>query len=153
MKKIICLLLSLSIASFAKDLPESPKPKFLNTEDKIAIGALATTIITDSLSTQHFLGLPAHVQVDGKYLEAVQIGEVNPLARPFVKTRKGQAFASGMAFGGQLGLMYWAHRTGHERIKHLVPFIGVGFESWMTMRNYHLIHEWNKSTLPTAQRF
>lgn len=134
MKKLMILLLAMSLSGFAQDIPDSPRPKFLNTTDKITVGLFAGAVTTDALSTQKLIGARCRC-----------LGETNPLARPFVGSRNGQAFISGVGFGGTLGLMYLAHKTGHEHIKRIIPIAAFAAETAITFHNYSLINRWGNS--------
>jgi hypothetical protein len=99
------LLLTAAGFSQAAD-PEAPTPKaeqhhaqhrFFDLVNDSSIAAAAVPIIGDSLSTQRFLGVGT-------------IHEGNPIARPFVNTRSGQAFISSVGFGSLVGAMYVLHR-------------------------------------------
>ncbi|HLW51236.1 MAG TPA: hypothetical protein VKW06_00200 [Candidatus Angelobacter sp.] len=102
---ILTTILSCGALAQAAD-PDAPQPKaeapraqhrFFDVVNDSGIAAAAIPIIGDSLSTQHFL-------------ETGSIKEGNPLARPFVGSRTGQAFISGVGFGSVIGGMYLFHR-------------------------------------------
>jgi hypothetical protein len=100
--------------------------KFLDLRNSLAFSAVAASLAADSLSTQRGLAYP------GFY-------EMNPLARPFVKTRAGAAAYSAASFSLLAGAMYLAHKTHHHRIERILPFAVAGWEGLLSARNYHVI--------------
>jgi hypothetical protein len=104
-----------------------PEHKFLDLRNSLAFSAVAASLTADSLSTQKGLAYP------GFY-------EMNPLARPFVKTRAGGAAYSAASFSLLAGAMYVAHKTHHHRVERILPFAVAGWEGLLSARNYHVIN-------------
>jgi len=99
---------------------------FFDRTNALALTSLAVGLSADALSTQKGLSRP------GFY-------EMNPLARPFVGSRAGAAAYSAGSFALMAGGMYVAHRTRHHKLERILPFAIAGWESWLGMRNYHVI--------------
>jgi len=102
--------------------------RFIDTRNLFALGSLAAGLTADALSTQKGLSYP------GFY-------EMNPLARPFVKSRSGAAIYSAGSFGLLAGGMYLAHRTRHHKLERILPFAVGGWEGLLSLRNYHVISQ------------
>ncbi|HZD94658.1 MAG TPA: hypothetical protein VE133_10420 [Candidatus Sulfotelmatobacter sp.] len=100
--------------------------RFFDTTNYLALSSVAVGLTADALSTQKGLSLP------GFY-------EMNPVARPFVKTRAGAAVYSAGSFGLLAGGMYIAHRTNHHKLERILPFAAAGWEGLLSFRNYHVI--------------
>jgi hypothetical protein len=100
--------------------------RFFDRKNSFALGAAAISLTADAVSTQQGLSYP------GFY-------EVNPVARPFVKTRAGAAVYSAGSLGLLAGAMYLAHRTHHHRLERVLPFALAGWEGLLSARNYRVI--------------
>ena len=107
-----------------KQRPETHR--FFDIKNSFALGAAATSLTADAVSTQQGLAYP------GFY-------EVNPVARPFVKTRAGAAAYSAGSLGLLGSAMYLAHRTHHHRLERILPFALAGWEGLLAARNYRAI--------------
>src|SRR5260370_11456188 len=82
----------------------TPSPhQFFDFKNSFAAGAFAVGLAGDSWSTQHALAYPG-------------TREANPLARPFVTSRTGEAVYSGSSLGLLLVGMYLAHKTQHHKL-------------------------------------
>ena len=92
----------------------------------MALGAAAISLTADAISTQQGLAYP------GFY-------EVNPVARPFVKTSGGAAVYSAGSLALLAGGMYLAHRAHHHKLERILPFALAGWEGLLSARNYHVI--------------
>lgn len=129
---IFVLLICGSLAFAGNDLekPSAPEPKpahrFLDLKNSLAISSFAVALTGDSLSTQKGLARPGYT-------------EINPVARPFVRSRAGAIIYSTGSFGLVTGGMYLAHKTGHHKLERIVPFGLAAWEGFMTVRNYHVI--------------
>jgi hypothetical protein len=88
--------------------------------------ALATSLTADALSTQKGLAYPGFT-------------EMNPIARPFVQSRLGEAAYTAGGFGLLTGLMYVAHKTNHHKLERILPFAVGGWEGLLSARNYRVI--------------
>jgi hypothetical protein len=100
--------------------------KFFGPVNALALGSVAAGLTADALSTQKGLSYP------GFY-------EMNPLARPFVKSRTGAAVYSAGSFGLLATGMYIAHRTRHHKLERILPFAVAGWEGLLGFRNYRVI--------------
>lgn len=100
--------------------------RFLDAKNAFAAGAFAVGLAGDSWSTQRGLQYPG-------------MREANPLARPFVSSRAGQAVYSGSSLGLVLGGMYLAHKTNHHKLERLVPWALAGWEGLLAGWNIHQI--------------
>jgi len=107
-------------------LNKPPSHRFFDRTNALALSSLAVGLTGDALSTQKGLAYP------GFY-------EMNPLARPFVNSRAGAAAYSAGSFALLAGGMYVAHRRGHHKLEHVLPFAVAGWEGWLSARNYHVI--------------
>jgi len=100
--------------------------KFLDLKNCFGLAAIAAGLTADALSTQKGLGLPG-------------FHEMNPIARPFVQSRAGAAMYSAASFALMGGSMYLAHKTNHHKLERVLPFAIAGWETFLAVRNYHLI--------------
>jgi hypothetical protein len=100
--------------------------KFFSPANSLALGSLAAGLSADALSTQKGLAYPG-------------FSEMNPLARPFVKSRAGAAIYSAGSFGLLATGMYVAHRTRHHKLERILPFAVAGWEGLLSFRNYQVI--------------
>jgi hypothetical protein len=105
---------------------QPPTHRFFDRTNALAFTSLGVGLTADALSTQKGLSRP------GFY-------EMNPLARPFVNSRAGAAVYSAGSFALMAGGMYVAHRMRHHKLERVFPFVVAGWESWLSMRNYHVI--------------
>lgn len=106
MKRIACLLVILlaAIRGLGQTLGDAPKPKFLDKETKIELAVSAAAISFDAYTT--FRNVRPHED---------PALELNPLARPFIRTPGGTAAYFGAAYAGEIGAMYMFRR--HRWIK------------------------------------
>jgi hypothetical protein len=107
-----------------KQRPETHR--FFDVMNSFALSAVAASLTADALSTQKGLSYP------GFY-------EINPVARPFVKTRAGAAAYSAASLGLVAGGMYLAHRTHRHKLERILPFAVAGWEGLLSVRNYRVI--------------
>jgi hypothetical protein len=134
------LCASLSSLAAADDLPEAPSAvpakatrppekaphKFFDLKNSLAISAMAAGLTGDALSTQRGLADP-------------NMREINPIARPFVRSRAGAAAYSAAGFALLTGGMYAAHKTEHHKLERIFPFAFAGWEGFLTWHNYREI--------------
>jgi hypothetical protein len=107
--------------------PSAEHPhRFFDAKNAFAVGAFAIGLAGDSWSTQRALAYPG-------------VREANPLARPFVSSRTGEAVYSGGSLGLMLGGMYLAHKTHHHKLERVVPWAMAGWEGFLTGWNLHQI--------------
>jgi hypothetical protein len=129
---VLMLIVAGAITAQAQLLPQAPEVrpshKFLDWKNASLLTASAAAISSDSVSTQAFLNYPKLI-------------EVNPLARPFIRTRPGQAFISGIGFAGEIGSMYVAHRRGWHHMERWIPVFTIAAESYLTIHNFRMITE------------
>lgn len=132
MKNLFTLFLFLVLCPFrsaAQQLPEAPQPhRFLDRTNLSLISASAVTLAGDGLSTQAFMAF------DNR-------GDINPIARPFVGSRKGDALYFGAAFAAEVGGMVWLHRHGHHRIERILPMVVIGVEAYTSIDNFHFARQ------------
>ncbi len=121
-------------------LPDAPVPqaktklhRFMDWQDGIELGGAAVGIVFDSLSTQHMVGL--HCCHEG-----------NPFAKPFVGSRRGQAFISAAGFGAEIGGMYLAHRKHWYRTEQLIPFLSMAYSAWAVTNNFRIVDKYSHAT-------
>lgn len=110
-----------------KPVARKQHTNFFDRKNNFLIGASATAIAFDGLSTQRFLADP-------------NCHELNPLARPFVGSRAGAVGYFGLSFAGEVALMRLAHKLNHHRIERIIPMLVIGSESSMVYNNYSLSH-------------
>jgi hypothetical protein len=108
--------------------PPRATHRFTDATNLFALNSMAAGLTADALSTQKGLSYP------GFY-------EMNPLARPFVKSRSGAAIYSAGSFGLLAGGMYLAHRTHHHKLERILPFAVGGWEGLLSLRNYRVISQ------------
>jgi hypothetical protein len=134
------VLLSAPVKSLAlaDDLPPAPAPttvvvpakqpphRFFDLKNSAAIAAMAAGLSGDALSTQKGLAYPG-------------IHEINPLARPFVQSRAGEAAYTAAGFALLTGGMYLAHKKEHHKLERIFPFAVAGWEGFLTWHNYRQI--------------
>ena len=127
---VVLMWCSCALAGDESEKPAAPEPKpshrFLDLKNSLAISSFAVTLAGDSLSTQKGLARPGY-------------SEINPIARPFVRSRAGAIVYSTGSFGLVTGGMYLAHKTGHHKLERIIPFGLAAWEGLMTIRNYHVI--------------
>jgi hypothetical protein len=104
----------------------TPPHRFFDTRNVFAASAFAAGLTGDAWSTQRALTYPG-------------TREGNPLARPFVSSRTGEALYSGSSLGLMLGGMYLAHKTHHHKLERVVPWVMAGWEGFLTGWNLHQI--------------
>lgn len=134
MKRMLLVLL-LTVPSFAQSVwPSAPsatqtKPapehKFFDKKNLVIMGTFATATTFDSLSTQ-------------KCISRSTCKEGDPFARPFVGTRKGQAFISGVGYAGGISAMYLFHRLHKHKMERIAGIAMTGIESYLAIRNYRI---------------
>lgn len=125
MKTLVAILvLFASTFSSAQALEDAPQPhKFLDKTNAFTMATAAVSVSLDGLSTQYWEGL-------GHYYEK------NPIARPFVKTRRGDALYFGTSYAAMVGFMYISHRKGWHKLERLIPIAVTVSESAWVARNY-----------------
>lgn len=99
--------------------------RFLDRKNNFLIGASAAVIALDGLSTQRFLANPSCY-------------EINPVARPFVRSRFGSSAYFSGSFIGEVAAMRLAHKHNHHLLERIIPALVVGSEGFMIYHNYHL---------------
>jgi hypothetical protein len=107
-----------------------PAHNFFDVKNSVAFAAVAASLAGDGWSTQRALALPG-------------VHEVNPLARPFVGSRAGEAAYSSAGMALVAGAMYLAHKTNHHRWERIGPFALAGWEGLLT--------GWNISQIARAR--
>jgi hypothetical protein len=100
--------------------------QFIDLNNALAASGFAIGLAGDAWSTQRALAYPG-------------TREANPIARPFVASRTGQAVYSGGSLGILVSGMYLAHRTGHHKLERAVPWALAGWECFLTGWNIHQI--------------
>src|SRR5215831_3196322 len=130
-------------AQLSGDAPDSPSPKavaatpvitprptpshrFFDGKNVFAASAFAAGLAGDAWSTERALAYPG-------------TREGNPVARPFVTSRAGEAVYTGSSLGLMLGGMYLAHKTHHHKLERVVPWVLAGWEGFLTAWNLHQI--------------
>jgi hypothetical protein len=103
---------------------------FFDLKNSLALTAVAASLAGDGWSTQRALALPG-------------VHEVNPVARPFVGSRAGEAAYSSAGLALVAGAMYLAHKTNHHKLERIGPFALAGWESLLT--------GWNISQIARAR--
>jgi hypothetical protein len=106
MRKLVVLLVIVlaGIRGLGQTLGDAPQPKFLDKETKLELAMSAAAISFDAYTT--FRNVRPH--------EDPSL-ELNPLARPFIRTPGGTAAYFGAAYAGEIGTMYLFRR--HRWIK------------------------------------
>jgi hypothetical protein len=104
----------------------TPPHRFFDAKNVSGASAFAVGLAGDAWSTQRALAYPG-------------TREANPLARPFVSSRTGEAVYSGSSLGLMLGGMYLAHKTHHHKLERIVPWVMAGWEGFLTGWNLHQI--------------
>jgi hypothetical protein len=99
--------------------------RFFDRKNNFLIGASAAVIALDGLSTQRFLANPSCY-------------EMNPIARPLVRSRFGSSAYFSSSFAGEVAAMRWAHKHNHHLLEHVIPAVVIGSEGFMIYHNYHL---------------
>jgi hypothetical protein len=112
---------------------EQTTHRFFDARNSLGLGSVAISLLGDTLSTQRALSHSG-------------FREMNPLARPFVKSRPGAVVYSAGSLGVMAGAMYLAHKTHHHKLERILPFAVAGFEGFLTYHNYHLL-----STTPNGR--
>ena len=128
----ITFLLLFSALSYCQTLPEPPKSKIFDRETVIELGFVAGSLSADAMSTQKFYEFPHAFQ------------EPNPLARPFVKSRAGDAAWFGGAFALDVTGTYLLRKHHHPKIAR---WINVGlslYETALAARNYTFVNHSNE---------
>jgi hypothetical protein len=100
--------------------------RFFDAKNTLGLTAIAVTLAADAISTQKGLSYP------GFY-------EMNPLARPFVKTTAGTAVYNAGSLALLGSAMYVAHRTGHHKLERILPFAVSSWEGALAFRNFRVI--------------
>jgi hypothetical protein len=107
-----------------------PAHSFFDLKNSLALTTVAASLAGDGWSTQRALALPG-------------VREVNPLARPFVGSRAGEAAYSSAGLALVAGAMYLAHKTNHHKWERIGPFALAGWEGLLT--------GWNVSQIARAR--
>jgi len=104
----------------------TPQHRFFDSKNVFAASAFAVGLAGDAWSTERALQYPG-------------TREGNPVARPFVTSRTGEAVYTGSSLGLMLGGMYLAHKTHHHKLERVVPWVLAGWEGFLTAWNLHQI--------------
>ena len=104
--------------------PRLPAHNFIDFKNSLAMASVAVSLAGDGWSTQRALRLP------GAY-------EMNPLARPFVSSRAGEAAYWGTSFALVAAGVYLAHKTNHHKLEWVGPYALAGWEGLLTGWNLH----------------
>jgi hypothetical protein len=113
-------------AAFIKLKTPPRTHSFFDARNTLGFATLGASLTADALSTQKGLAYPGFV-------------EMNPIARPFVRTRMGAAVYNAGSFGLMAGLMYWAHKTDHHKLERILPLAVGSWEGLLSARNYRVI--------------
>lgn len=132
-KFIVLLILLGSFGASAQTLPDAPKPQhgFFDKKNFALIAMSAAAISADGWTTRRN-------NADG-------FSEINPVARPFVRSNGKAAMYFGGSQAAVIGGMYLLHRTNHHKLERILPLAVTGVEGFWTIHNIGLKH-----TLPTA---
>lgn len=110
--------------------------KFFDTQNRVSFMAVAISIGLDGYTTSRDSGFGYR--------------EMNPVARPFVRTNAG----TGVYFGGSLALLVGGeallHRTGHHRLERLAPWFVTALESSWAASNLKNHYRVTGGALPNA---
>jgi hypothetical protein len=148
MKTIIVILLLLA-TTFAT--AQTDDHRFFDWKNTALLTVSATTIAGDGITT-------AQVQARNKPVFNANLpvgmklgGEINPLARLFVKNPAGNAVYFGSSFAAEVGGMSWLHRHGHHRWERVMPMVVSGVETYWTIRNRQNVYRYDHySYVPPA---
>ena len=111
--RLATILLLMSLAAVAQDLPEAPSPYWTKTNVSLIV-ADAAAKATDMAFTMRNYGRPGFQEHD-------------PLARPFVDSGPVLAgVAQGMLFATEVFTSYELHRHGHRKMEKFVLMLGIG---------------------------
>jgi hypothetical protein len=113
-------------AAIVKLKTPPPAHRFFDVRNTLGLASLGASLTADALSTQKGLAYPG-------------FHEMNPIARPFVQSRLGAAAYNAGSFAMLGGLMYIAHKRQHHKLEHILPFAVGGWETLLSVRNYHVI--------------
>ena len=105
---------------------QPPQHRFFDVKNSLGLSFMASSLIADSVSTQKALAYPG-------------FHEMNPVARPFMKTRGGAAAYTAGSFALLAGTAYALHKMHHHRLEHIFPFAVAGWEGFLAAHNYHVI--------------
>jgi hypothetical protein len=141
MKNLIVILLLLA-ATFAGAQTET-NHRFFDWKNTALLTVSATTIAGDGITT-------AQVQARNKPVFNPNLpvgmrlgGEVNPLARLFVKSSIGNGAYFGSSFAAEVGCMAWLHRHGHHRIERIMPMFVSAVETYWTIHNHSEVYRYD----------
>lgn len=125
---LVCVLLAMSAA--AQQLPDAPKPHFLNRETVSELAASAVFLSTDALATQKAEA----------YRTFGVSKELNPIARVFVGSRTGTAIYFGAGFAAETGLSYLAYKKNWTWPGRIFRFTVIVSEAYYAHQSYHSAH-------------
>jgi hypothetical protein len=124
------------------DAPSStarPAPHRFTDKKNLAIFAGAGVAVTfDALGTQKCLSRPT-------------CREGDPLARPFVGSRRGQALVSAAGYSALIGGMYLLHRTNHHKLERLLGLATIGAEGVFAAHTYRIVPAIPKPPKPSGK--
>ncbi|HEY3769443.1 MAG TPA: hypothetical protein VGN44_12285 [Candidatus Angelobacter sp.] len=103
------------------DAPQ-PKPQFLDKKNVVILVASAASIAMDGLSTQYF--------------QRWSYRELNPIAKPLVKTRLGDSLYMGGGYAAMVSGMYIAHRHGWHKLERIAPMALTAAETYWAIHNF-----------------
>lgn len=132
------------VSTAAAQSPEPQPHRFLDRTNRIGLLASAAMITTDSISTQSFMNCCTKPILNHQTNMMTSIAEGNPIARPFVGSRKGQVFISSTGLFTETALMLFLHRHNHHLMEHMTPFVLTGIETYYTLDNYRQIHQYKQ---------
>jgi hypothetical protein len=109
----------------------APHHRFLDLPNAALIAAAAGTTTMDAIYTER-----------GYKRSPEQFVEVDPLARPFVRSGWAAVTAGTSLFvAGEVGLHYLLHRTGHHRAERVLPLVFSAIEFDQARRNARLLSQ------------
>jgi hypothetical protein len=130
MKQLAVMILALAPMLAVAQLPDAPKPKaehhFFDKTNVSLMALSSAAIASDGWTTRQN-------NADG-------FSEINPVARPFVRSNAKTALYFGGAQAAVVGGMYLLHRTNHHKLERILPLAISGVEGFWTVHNTGLRH-------------
>jgi hypothetical protein len=130
MKLLVVMIFALAPMLAAAQLPEAPKPKaehhFFDKTNVSLMALSSAAIAADGLTTRQN-------NADG-------FSEINPVARPFVRSDGKAALYFGGSQAAVVGGMYLLHRTNHHKLERILPLAAAGVEGFWAAHNVGLTH-------------
>lgn len=124
------LILLLTAASVAQEAPH----KFFDRTNIALFTLHAATTAWDAAETHNGINAKTCTftysvgsQAVGCGIYRTDLGEDNPLARPFVSTTPGQIAFFGGTVAANIGAAYLLHRSGHYKMERIVSMVNIGF--------------------------